>query len=123
MPSARATLAWDNFTHARRDPATLSMRYILRAMSDEHVAAARKYAPRSYAGNVVLFLASQQMNGKLGGETWWKDILSGTVKVCEMQGNQHNLIADPAALELAKQLGGELAAARQTRPVRRHPAA
>jgi hypothetical protein len=59
----------------------------------------------------------------VGGELWWKDIMRGTVKVCEMQGNQHNLIADPAAVELAKQLTSELAAAQPISPARQHSAA
>ncbi len=115
---ARAQLAWDNFTDAHRDPSAMSMRYILRALADEHIAAAKRYIPRTYAGNTLLFRASKQVNGP-AEELWWKSRLRGNVTICEVPGTRHQFFVDPALSELAKKLNSDLAAAQRSSATRR----
>jgi hypothetical protein len=116
---ARAQLAWDRKMEARRDPSTLSVRYILHALADEHIAAARKYAPTPYSGNVLLFRAGKQVNGS-ADELWWKSLLRGAVTACEMPGiTRHQFFVEPAVSQVAKKLSSELKVAQQTGPARR----
>jgi amino acid adenylation domain-containing protein/FkbM family methyltransferase len=89
------------------------LHYILEALSREHGKTAARYEPRPYAGDVVLFRASQQLNGLLGSSPLlgWERILTGNVDICEIAGHQQNLLHMPRVAQIARELARRLHAA------------
>ena len=109
----RTAIAFDNMTHNEpADPSRLPMHYILEALAIEHGKALKKYVPRPYGGEVVLFRASKQLSGLMADEyLGWKRILHGNLDVCEVPGHQQNLLLEPNVPRLAKELTTRLKAA------------
>jgi len=95
-----------------RDFSTLSMPFILQSLSLEHDRVFEQYMPRPYAGDVVLFRASKQLQGieadpiSLG----WKKVLSGRFETSEVRGHQQSILREPNVSELAEALTERLQA-------------
>ena len=112
---ARVTIAYHKLSGKRpADLSVLPRLYIFEALSMEFLNAVRKYSPRPYAGDVVLFRASKQLRGLetdmcLG----WKHHLHGNLEVCEVPGHQQNLMLLPNVKQLASALATRLKAAQQ----------
>jgi amino acid adenylation domain-containing protein/FkbM family methyltransferase len=115
MARARAAIALDNTTGKRpADPSGLPKLYIFEALRIEHGKAIRKYVPRPYGGDVVLFRAGRQLSGLVADEyLGWKPFFNGRFEVCEVPGHQQNLMLEPNVRRLASALEGRLKAAQQ----------
>jgi len=78
----------------------------------EHGKALKKYVPRPYDGDVVLFRASKQLSGLIADEyLGWKPFFNGRLQVYEVPGHQQNLMLEPNVRTLARALDGRLKAA------------
>ncbi len=115
MARARAALAVDNMRGKRpADLSHLPKLYIFEALRMEHGKALRKYSPRPYAGDVVLFRASKQLSGLIADEyLGWKPLLKGSFEVREVPGHQQNLMLEPNVRRLAREIDARLKAAQQ----------
>jgi amino acid adenylation domain-containing protein/FkbM family methyltransferase len=115
MAHARLAIALYNRTGKRpADPSRLPKLYIFEALQKEHGKALRKYVPRPYGGDVVLFRASKQLSGLVADEyLGWKPFFDGRFQVYEVPGHQQNLMQEPNVRALASALDGHLKAAQQ----------
>ena len=115
MVCARIAIARDNKVGKRpTDLSRLPKLYIFEALRMEHGKALRKYDPRPYAGDVVLFRASKQLSGLMADERLgWKPFFNSGLEVCEVPGHQQNLMLEPNVRRLAKELNSRLNAAQQ----------
>ena len=112
---AKAAIAFDNMTGKdSTDPSRLPVQYVFEALANENKKAMKKYVPRPYAGDVVVFRASKQLSGLVADEyLGWKRVLHGNLHVCEVPGHQQNLLLEPNVSRLAKELTNQLKAAQQ----------
>ncbi|HEX5960464.1 MAG TPA: amino acid adenylation domain-containing protein [Rhodanobacteraceae bacterium] len=70
-----------------------------RELERVHYAALVAYAPRPYAGPLVLFRGMEQPEGARHAETLgWRDSVAGGIEVVELPGNHDNLIEQPELL-------------------------
>jgi amino acid adenylation domain-containing protein len=94
------------------DPSRRTPLYVSEALGIEHQRAMRKYEPRLYHGDVLLFRASKQLPDLNADEyLGWKRVLHGHLDVCEAPGHQQNLLMEPNVSYLAKELSVRLRAA------------
>jgi thioesterase domain-containing protein len=94
----------------------LSQLHIFEALGIEHKKAMQKYSPGHYRGDVILFRASRQLSGLVAdGDEYlgWKQVLHGSLDVCELPGHQQNLLLEPRVARLAKELSPRLKTAQQ----------
>lgn len=115
MVRARTAIAFDSVTGKRpEDLSGLPKTYIFESLRMEHGRALRKYVPRPYRGDVVLFRASNQLSGLVADEyLGWKSFFNGHLEVCEVPGHQQNLMLAPNVIRLAYELSARLKAAQQ----------
>ncbi len=115
MVCARVALARDHMIGKRpTELSRLPKLYIFEALRIEHGKALRKYVPRPYAGDVVLFRASKQLSGLRADECLgWKPFFNGGFEVCEVPGHQQNLMLEPNVRRLAKEINSRLNDAQQ----------
>ena len=109
---ARSAIAFDRTIGSRSDGrAHLSLPYILESLAVEHGKAYRRYVPRSYSGEVVIFRASKQLRGLVGSDPHlgWHDLLH-SLEVCEVAGHQENILLEPHVSRLAEELRSRLQA-------------
>ncbi|MGH9444723.1 MAG: hypothetical protein ACRD3O_03225, partial [Terriglobia bacterium] len=111
----RTTIAFDhaigNGHHRRGD---VSIPYILESLGIEQEKARRKYVPRQYNGDVVLFRASKQLAGlTIDDSLGWSRVLDGNLKICEVPGHQQNLLSEPNVTILARELAARLQASQE----------
>jgi hypothetical protein len=106
----QAAIAYDNRNRTQhRDPSQLPQIYISEALGVEHNKAYRKYVPRPYTGDVVLFRASKQLRSRVADDyLGWKPFLNGRLEVCEVYGHQQNLLLEPNVKGLANEVGARL---------------
>ncbi len=82
--------------------------------------ALRAYTPLPYDGSAVLFRARER-EVVVGYDPvlWWREVIRGTVDVCEVPGDHHAIIQEPGVRILARALRDYLDQADQTahRPV------
>ena len=114
---ARVEMARDRVVNRDRNDLTgLPMYYILEALGILHLTAYRKYTPRPYQGEVVLFRASKQLKGQNSDEVLgWKGILAGPHEIIETPGHQQNILVAPNVKPLAKELSSRLNAVQARR--------
>jgi oxalate---CoA ligase len=115
MVCARIAIARDNKIGKRpTDLSRLPKLYIFEALRMEHGKALRKYVPRPYAGDVVLFRASRQLSGLIADECLgWKPFFNSGLEVSEVPGHQQNLMLEPNVRRLAKEINSRLNIAQQ----------
>jgi thioesterase domain-containing protein len=110
---ARTAIAIDNYRGSRTaDTSRLSRLYIFEALGIEHKKAMRKYVPRPYGGDTLVFRASKQLSG-IVADDWlgWRRLLHGNLEICEVPGHQQNLMLEPNVRRLARELDARLKAA------------
>jgi amino acid adenylation domain-containing protein len=101
------------------EASSLSMGEIVETLGIEHDKAYAKYAPRVYAGPVVLFRASKQLLGLKADESLgWKGVLNGNLDVLEIHGHQQNLLLEPNVSRLAQAVTTQLKAAQERHAAR-----
>ncbi len=114
---ARATAALAQLpepVNGSRDFSHLPMQCILDQLAKEHSKAVRKYEPRRYDGDVLLFRASRQLRGQVADELLgWREILCGDLEVHELRGHQQNLLLMPNVVALAGIIGSRLQQAQE----------
>ena len=112
---ARTAITLDNWRGKQhKDLSSRQMHYILEILAMEHGKVIKKYEPRPYRGDVLLFRASKQLSGLVADESLgWKRILKGNLDVCEIPGHQQNLLREPNVLRLAKDLDNRMKAIQQ----------
>jgi thioesterase domain-containing protein len=112
---ARTAIAFDSLTGNSRGPhRPMSMSYILESLAIEHDKAFRKYRPQPYGGDVLLIRASKQLPGMAADPyLGWRDVLYGSLDICEASGHQQNMLIGPNVSRLADELSTRLAFARQ----------
>ena len=110
MTRARLAISRDNMTGKRpEDLSELPKLYIFEALRMEHGKALRKYKPREYSGDVVLFRASKQLRGLVADQSLgWRDLFHGSFEICEVPGHQQNLLLEPNVRRLANEVGRRL---------------
>jgi len=121
MATARTVIAYhkllgNNYDKksARNRQTRFSTTYILESLAIEHDKAYKKYVPRPYSGDVILFRATKQLPG-LNSDQFlgWKEILLGNLDVCEVPGHQQNILIEPNLSRLAEELARRLEAAQR----------
>ena len=115
---ARAAIFFDRLAEKETDePSRLSMNYILEVLGIEHEKALRKFSPRPYGGDVLLFRASKQLAGqKIDEALGWKGVLTGRIDVREIPGHQQNMMSPPNVVPLANEITTHLKAALEREP-------
>lgn len=87
----------------------LPTHYILEALSIKHSRAIRKYEPKTYDGNVLIFRAKKQLRGlDIDEYLGWRNTFTGTCEVIEIAGHQQNLLLPPHVVEVASKLRSHL---------------
>ncbi len=114
---ARAQMLLDRLAEKENnDPSQLPMNYILEVLGDEHERALHEFVPRPYGGDVLLFRASKQLIGQNVDEVLgWKEVFTGRLEVCEVQGHQQNMMSMPHVLQLGTEMTNRLNAAQKRR--------
>jgi hypothetical protein len=80
----------------------------------EHGKALRKYVPRPYEGDVLLFRATKQLRGHVTDDCLgWKQYFKSRLAVCDVAGHQENLMLEPNVRQLASELSRRLNAVKQ----------
>jgi thioesterase domain-containing protein len=113
---ARTAIAFDNSTgNGHEQQKRRSLAYTLEMLAIEHEKARIRYTPRSYSGPVILFRASKQLSGLMTDHTLgWKDLLTGSLEICEVPGRQETMLSDPNVSHLAEKLTAQLHAAQDS---------
>ena len=110
LVQARAGIRFDDAFGISRK--RLSMPYVLETITIENDKAARKYGPRPYHGDVVLFRARKQLTGLIVDEhLGWREVFHGNLDICEIPGHQENMLLEPNVSRLATELMDRLLAA------------
>jgi thioesterase domain-containing protein len=109
---ARFTIAMDDFAGSRGSKTkNRSGLYLFESLGIEHKKAMEKYVPRPYAGDAIVFRASEQLAGLVSDEhLGWGELLRGNFEVCEVPGHQQNLMLEPNVAQLADALKERLKA-------------
>ncbi|MGA9503342.1 MAG: hypothetical protein WBV31_02830, partial [Terriglobales bacterium] len=112
---ARTAITLDNLMSNGHDSRkTTSMAHTLEVLAIEHDRARTRYVMRPYNGPVVLFRARRQLSGLMADSNLgWKEVLHGTLEVCDVPGHQETMLLEPNVSCLAKELTNQLRAAQQ----------
>lgn len=96
------------------DLSRLSHLYVSEALGFEHNEAYRKYAPRPYDGDVLLFRASKQLLSRaVDAYLGWKPSITGVLDITEVPGHQQNLMLEPNVRLVAGELSNRLKKSQQ----------
>jgi len=114
---ARTAIKFDNWTsNGHSQPKLRSMAYTLEMLAIEHDKARVRYVPRPYSGPVLLFRAKKQLSGLMTDYTLgWKDLLDGSLEICEVPGHQETMLSEPNVPHLAEKLTAHLHAIQDSR--------
>jgi amino acid adenylation domain-containing protein len=112
---ARTAITLDNLmSNGHGSRKTTSMAHTLEVLAIEHDRARTRYVMRPYNGPVVLFRARRQLSGLMADSNLgWKEVLHGTLEVCDVPGHQETMLLEPNVSCLAKELTNQLRAAQQ----------
>jgi thioesterase domain-containing protein len=115
MVRARAVIAFENKNGERPTDLThLPKLYFFEVLRMEHSKALRKYVPRPYDGEVVLFRAGKQLSGLVADDyLGWKTSFKRGFEICQVPGHQQNLMLEPNVRRLASELNVRLKAAQE----------
>jgi thioesterase domain-containing protein len=84
----------------------------MRNVEEAHIQAARAYLPRSYSGQVRLFLTGKRSPPYGGPVARWSEVAIGGLTVCEVPGDHGEIVEEPRVRFLAEQLRACLDAVR-----------
>jgi aspartate racemase len=76
---------------------------VLKNIEEINFAAVKDYQPRTYSGDVTLFLASD-LTADYDLHDGWRELVSGKIDAHEISGNHINIIKEPHVGELAEKL-------------------
>ena len=80
---------------------------VLRNIEELNFAAVKDYEPQIYAGDVLLFLASD-LTADYDSKDGWRELVRGEIETHEIPGNHLNIIKEPGVRVLANQLRASL---------------
>jgi len=114
VAGARTAIAIDSYRgNGKTRHENASMAYILECLGMEHDRAFEKYVPYPYKGDVLLFRANRQLPGVDDPSLGWKELIQGTLEVCEVPGHQQNMLVNPNLARLAEELKSRLRVAQR----------
>jgi aspartate racemase len=93
----------------------------LKNIEEINFAAVKDYVPRTFAGDVTLFLATD-LTADYDLRDGWRELVDGRIEAHEITGNHINIIKEPHVRVLAEKLRGCLDRAQENQPTARRAA-
>jgi thioesterase domain-containing protein/acyl carrier protein len=76
---------------------------VLQNIEEINFAAVKDYQPQTYAGDVMLFLATD-LTADYDSKDGWRELVKGNIETHEIPGNHLNIIKEPGVRTLAEKL-------------------